>query len=120
MKRASREHIEGDDNVFEMEHEGKMFTGWVEPRGDGVFDIAIVLGKFSVEKNCTMDDFKMRVQKAASELAKTNEDVLVKKEKKKEKPVKPGEKLPGGRKPKGKKVVLGGKSNPYMNIKKVS
>lgn len=63
-----KEHIEGDSNKISFEQQGQQFTGWIEKRGPGKFDIIIVKGEYSVVKSVTEDDVAERVKAAAAKM----------------------------------------------------
>jgi len=62
------EHIEGDSHTLNFKHGDQDLTGWIEDRGDGTFDVAVVCGKFTVVKGASKDDVVKKVKAAAAKL----------------------------------------------------
>jgi hypothetical protein len=63
-----KEHIQGDSNKINFEQDGQQFTGFIEKRGPGKFDIVVVKGQFTVVKSATETDVAERVRAAAAKL----------------------------------------------------
>jgi hypothetical protein len=62
------EHIEGDSHTLNFKHGDQDLTGWIEDRGDGTFDVAVVCGKFTVVKGASKDNVVKKVKAAAAKL----------------------------------------------------
>lgn len=70
MPKAKKdEHIQGDGKRLSFTHHGQRFTGWVERRDGGKFDVIVVKGGFEVVKSATMADVAERVRAAADKVA---------------------------------------------------
>jgi hypothetical protein len=67
------EHIEGDSHTLNFKHGDQDLTGWIEDRGDGTFDVAIVCGKFTVVKGATKETVAKKVKAAAAKLCGSKE-----------------------------------------------
>ena len=74
VKSQPSEHIEGDSHVLNFKHGDQDLTGWIEDRGDGTFDVAVVCGKFTVVKSVTKDNVAKKVKAAAAKLCGSGSD----------------------------------------------
>lgn len=68
--KSKMEHIEGDSHKIMFNQDGCDLTGWIEDRGNGKFDVAIVRGEFTVVKGVSKKDVAEKVRAAAKKLCK--------------------------------------------------
>jgi hypothetical protein len=74
---VTTEHIEGSENTFSFESNGKTITGFLEKRDNGTIDAVVVCGSYDVVKGASKSEIVEKIRSAASKLCGVAEDVLL-------------------------------------------